>query len=99
MKTLKEIHKILQKQKPILHQKYGVKLINIFGSFVRGEQNVQSDLDVLIELEKPLQIDLIGLIEIEDYLSDLIGVKVEIVIKENLKKRIGKYILAEAIEV
>ncbi len=99
MKPLKEIHKILQTQKPILFQKYGVKLTNIFGSYVRNEQNSKSDLDILVELEKPVKIDLIDLIEMENYLSDLMKIKVEVVIKENLRERIGKHVLAEAIEI
>ncbi|KAA3599339.1 MAG: nucleotidyltransferase [Calditrichaeota bacterium] len=99
MKNLKEIRRVLQNEKPFLIQKYGIKDIKIFGSFVRGEQNSKSDLDILIDLEKPVKMDLIGLIELENYLSDLINIKVEISIKENLKQRIGKHILREAIEV
>lgn len=99
MKTLSEIQRILLQQKPILFEKYGVKEIGVFGSYVHREQKKVSDLDILIELEKPIQIDLIGFIEMENYLSDLLGVKVDLVMKEDLKRRIGKHILNEVIRI
>jgi uncharacterized protein len=46
MKTLHEIESILRDQKPILRQRFKVKEIGIFGSFVRGEQKDTSDLDL-----------------------------------------------------
>lgn len=72
-------------------------MIGIFGSYVRGEQRPDSDLDILIELERPPQISLIGLVELELYLSELLGIRVDLAIKKNLKPRIGKHILQEVI--
>ena len=95
MKSLEEIRQILSDQKSYLAEKYGVKEIGIFGSYVRNEQNINSDIDILIELERPPRISLIGLVELEYYLSDLLECKVDIAIKKNLKKRIGKRILEE----
>jgi predicted nucleotidyltransferase len=95
MKSLDEIQQILQQQKPILAKKYGVKEIGVFGSYVRGEEKNTSDIDILVELEKPIRIDLIAFIEMENYLSDLLGIRVDLVLKENLKPRIGKQILDE----
>lgn len=66
---------------------------------VRGEQKEGSDLDILVELKRPFSIDLIGFIEMENYLSDLPGIKVDRVIKEDLKPRIGRHILSETIEL
>jgi predicted nucleotidyltransferase len=97
MRTLAEIKKILHTQKPYLAQKYGVTEIGVFGSYVRGEQTQTSDLDILVELEKPVRIDLLDLIEMENYLGRLLQVKVDIVIKENLKRRIGRQILQETV--
>jgi predicted nucleotidyltransferase len=99
MKALAEIKQILREQKPFLAQEYGVKVVGVFGSYVRDEQRADSDLDVLIELERPPKISLIGLVELEQYLSDLLGVKVDVAIRTNLKKRIGKRILNEVIPV
>jgi predicted nucleotidyltransferase len=53
MKTLAEIKRILEAEKPYLARKYGVTEISVFGSYVRGEQRPESDLDILIELEDP----------------------------------------------
>ena len=97
MKNLNQIKQILKQQKPYLYEKYGVKEIGIFGSYVRNEQTPQSDLDVLINFEEPIKIGLLGLIGMENYLSDLTGIKVNVAIKKNLKRRIGKHILREVI--
>jgi predicted nucleotidyltransferase len=97
MKTLDEIAEILQAQKPLLAQEYGVREIGVFGSYVRHEQRPDSDLDVLIEFEQPTRIGLIALVGLENYLSDLLGVKVDLVIRKNLKRRIGEHILQEVV--
>lgn len=97
MKTLAEIRQILQSQKPYLAGEYGVTVIGVFGSYARGEQGPDSDIDILIELERPPRISLIGLVELEHNLSDLVGVKVDVSIKKNLRKRIGKRILSEVV--
>ncbi len=99
MKTLTEIKQILQAQKPYLAERYGVIEIGIFGSYVRGEQGPDSDLDVLIELEDPPRISLLDLVSLQNYLSDLFGIKVEVTLKGNLRKRIGRRILQEVVPV
>lgn len=95
MKDLTEIKEILQAQKPHLYQKYGVTEIGVFGSYVRGEQRPDSDIDILIELERPPKIGLMGLVGLELYLSELLDQKVDIAIRKNLRKRIGRRILSE----
>jgi predicted nucleotidyltransferase len=99
MKTLAEIRHILQAQKPYLAERYGVVELGVFGSYVRGEQRPDSDLDVLIELEKPPRISLIGLVELEYDLSEALGLKVDVALKKNLRKRIGQRILSEVIPI
>jgi predicted nucleotidyltransferase len=71
----------------------------VFGSYVRGEQRCDSDVDILIELERPPRISLIGLVELEHYLSDVLGMKVDVAIKRNLRKRVGERILSEVVPV
>ena len=95
MKILNEIQQTLREQKPYLAEKFGVRIVGVFGSYVRQEQRPDSDLDLLIELDRPPKISLIGLVELEDYLSQILGVKVDLAIKTNLKKRIGMRILQE----
>jgi predicted nucleotidyltransferase len=99
MKTAAEITRILQSQKPYLAERYGVTATGIFGSYVRNEQRPDSDLDILIELEDPPRISLLGLVNLENYLTDLLGVKVEVAIKKNLKPRLSPYILHEVVMV
>jgi len=99
MQRLDEIQQTLREQKPYLAEKFGVKIVGVFGSYVRQEQHADSDLDILIELDRPPRISLIGLVELEDYLSQLLGVKVDLAIKTNLKKRLGKRILQEVVPV
>jgi predicted nucleotidyltransferase len=99
MKSLDEIQQTLREQQPYLAEKYGVRIVGVFGSYVRQEQRLDSDLDLLIELDRPPKISLIGLVELEDYLSQILGVDVDLAIKTNLKKRIGKNILKEVVPI
>lgn len=81
----------------MLRSRYGVRSLAIFGSFVRGEQQPGSDLDVLVEFERTPS--MLGYLELEATLSKIAGVEVDLVIKRALKPRIGRRILAEAIPV
>ena len=99
MKTLTEIKSILQAQKPFLYERYGVKEISVFGSYVRDEQEKSSDLDILVDLSETPSIDLLDLVNLEYYLSDLLEIEVDVAIKSSLKKRIGQRILNEAVAV
>jgi uncharacterized protein len=97
MKTLKEIQTTIESVKPVLRERFKVKTIGVFGSYVRGEQKQQSDIDVLVEFEEP--IGLFEFMNLEFYLSDLLDTKVDLVSKKALKPYIGKRILEEAIIV
>jgi predicted nucleotidyltransferase len=99
MKTLGEITEILEAEKDYLADTYGVAELGVFGSYVRGEQRPNSDVDILIELERPPRISLIGLVELVGYLSDRLGLDVDVALKKNLKKRIGERILNEVVPV
>jgi uncharacterized protein len=95
MKTLQEIESILRVEKPILRLRFRVKEIGIFGSFVRGEQKDTSDLDLLIDFEEP--IGLIRYVGLQNYLSDRVGERVDLITKSGLKPRISGHILKEVI--
>ena len=99
MKTLDEIRHILQAQKPYLAERYGVIEVGVFGSYVRRDQRPDSDVDILIELERPPRISLLGLVDLEYHLSDLLGADVDVAIKKNLRKRTGRRILGEVVSV
>jgi predicted nucleotidyltransferase len=93
MKTFEEIKEIIQRHKEELRKEYGVTVIGIFGSYVRGEQGDQSDLDILIELERPM--GFVRFIKLENLFTRLIGIKVDLVTKKALKPYIGQRILQE----
>jgi len=95
--NLERITNILKEHKEELKEKYGVKEIGMFGSYVRGEYKEKSDLDILVEFEEEAKIGLLKFVNMENYLSELIGMKVDLVEKSALKPRIGKQILKEVI--
>ncbi|MHA1239069.1 MAG: nucleotidyltransferase family protein [Candidatus Odinarchaeia archaeon] len=97
--SLDEIKRILKKHESELKEKYRVKEIGVFGSWVRGEQREGSDIDILVEFYPDAEMDLITFVELEEYLSDLLGIKVDLVMKSALKPRIGKRILREVIYI
>jgi len=95
--TVEEIRKILREHKDELRKKYGVLEIGIFGSYVRGEQEKDSDVDILVEFIPSDKTSLLEFVGLEIYLSELLGIKVDLVEKKALKPRIGKHILAEVV--
>jgi len=97
LKDIIAIKKKIEEQKSILEKEYKVKEIGIFGSYVRGEQKGKSDIDILVEFSQP--VGLFTFLELEEYLTELIGIKVDLVSKKALKPRIGKNILKEIILV
>lgn len=99
MKDLTELRERISDQAPYLKERYGVRVIGVFGSYVRNEQQPESDLDILIELDRPPKISLIGLVELEHYLTDVLGVPVDIAIRKNLKRRIGERIMREVVQI
>ena len=98
-KSLDRIKEILKKHEKELKEKYGIKEIGIFGSYLRGEVKEESDLDILVEFKPDAKISLLEFVELENYLSDLLGVKVDLVEKSALKPRIGKRILSEVVYI
>ncbi|WP_297091526.1 nucleotidyltransferase family protein [Thermococcus sp.] len=93
VRTLRDVQRVLRVHKEELRERYGVKRIGVFGSYSRGEQKEDSDVDILVEFEKP--IGLIDFIRLQEYLESLLGVKVDLVTKGALKKRIKERILQE----
>ena len=95
--SLKKYLEILHEQIPMLAERYSVETLDVFGSYVRDEHEKDSDLDILVTFkEEP---SLLTFIAIENYLSDLLGVKVDLVMKDSLKPVIGQTILREAVPV
>jgi hypothetical protein len=82
---------------PLLKEKYKIKTLQVFGSYIRGKQKKGSDLDILVEFSRT--IDLFTFIELEDFLSKNLGIKVDLVMKDTLKPRIKDRILKEAVPI
>jgi uncharacterized protein len=93
MKALQEIKQIISAHKRQLADDYHVSTIGIFGSYVSGLSSENSDIDILVEFEKP--VGFVKFIRLENYLSNLIGVKVDLVTKKALKPYMGQNILRE----
>ncbi len=92
-KDIEKYRKQLYEMLPQLKKEYNVSYIGLFGSYVRGENTPKSDLDVLVEFSRTPTI--FRFVHLENYLSDSLGVKVDLVMKDSLKPNIGKYILKE----
>lgn len=84
----------LRKELPKIKSQYNVTTLEVFGSIVRREQKANSYLDILVTFSQSPS--LFKFIESEDYLSEIIGVKVDLVMKSSLKPTIGKRIISEA---
>lgn len=95
MKTVEEIRTIIRGHKDVLAERYGVSVIGMFGSYVRGEQRGGSDLDLLAEILRP--ISLLELVGAEIYLSETLGVKVDLIPKRSLREELREIILKEAV--
>ena len=87
----------LRDELPLLIARYRVESLGLFGSYLHGTQRPDSDLDVLVRFSEPPS--LLRLIELENYLSDRLGVKVDLVLRESLKPRMGERILQEVVPI
>ena len=97
MQDVSEIKKKILKELDYLKREFKVKEIGIFGSYIRGDAEEDSDLDILVTVD--LSIDLLAFIRLEDYLTEKLGIKVDLVMKDALKPYIGKEILKEVVYV
>ncbi|PKL65809.1 MAG: hypothetical protein CVV32_01005 [Methanomicrobiales archaeon HGW-Methanomicrobiales-3] len=96
-RSVDEIRQDLRSHLPELQARYGVTYLGIFGSFVRGEQTKTSDVDLLVEFDRPGT--LLDFIHLQNDLVDLLGVRVDLVEKSGLKPAIKPHVLAEVVPV
>ena len=94
---LEQIKQKLRRQLPQIKQQYQITQLGIFGSYIRGEATNQSDLDILVEFDPQAKFGLVTFCELENYLSELLAVKVDLVMKDGLKPHIGQNILQEVV--
>jgi len=95
MKNLKEIKKIIEEHRNELKTRFKVKEIGVFGSYVRGEQDSKSDIDILVDFDSE-GIGYFAFCDLEDYLKKMLKVrKIDLVTRGALKPLIGRHILGE----
>jgi predicted nucleotidyltransferase len=95
VRDLSDLQVPLQKLYPKLKQKYGIVKLGIFGSYVRNEQQEGSDLDLLVTFEETP--GLFQYIELENFISDALGIKVDLVMEDALKPTIKERVLSEVL--
>lgn len=88
----KQVKIVLVKEKPLLEKKFHVKTIGVFGSYARGEQTENSDIDILVEFSKPVGLEFIDL---KAHLEKLYGKQIDLATVKALKPQIKENILNE----
>ncbi len=87
----------LKELKPVIAIRYKAKEIGLFGSFVRGEQTANSDIDLLVEFEEGA--DLFDLVGLANYLEEALQQKVDVVPKRALRAELRESVLREVVAV
>lgn len=95
MKTKEEILGILKLELPYLNKSFNVKTIGLFGSFARGEQTKKSDVDLLVEFKAP--IGMFKFMELDEYLSGKLGIKVDLATPDALKSLIKPSVMGATV--
>ena len=95
--NLKSIIETLKRELPSLKEQFHINYLGIFGSFLRGEQTETSDLDILVSFS--ITPTLFQYVRLEELLSKILNVNVDLVMKDTLKPVIGKNILNEVKEI
>lgn len=80
---------------PDLRRRWPIRSLALFGSVVRDEARPESDLDVLVEFDRP--IDLFAFLALEEALAGLAGRRVDLVSRAALRRHMGQRILAESV--
>ncbi len=97
MKTRDQILNFLSQNKKLFRDRYHIIRIGLFGSYARGEQNLKSDVDLLVEFEENTQ-DLYELkLQLKEYLRKNLGIEVDICREKYIKPRIKNSILKETV--
>jgi len=94
MLTRDEILEKLKELKPFLAKEFSVQEIGLFGSYSENEQNIESDIDILVEFDKPIGWKFFTL---EKYLESVFNKKVDLVTKKALKKQLKNKIIKQTL--
>jgi predicted nucleotidyltransferase len=97
MKTVEQIRTAIRQHQDVLVERFGVRVVGIFGSYVRGGHRKRSDVDLLADIVRP--ISLLELIGAELYLSEVLGVKVDLIPKRDVREELRENIFREALSI
>jgi predicted nucleotidyltransferase len=97
MKNIREIKQRIASLKETLHREYGVSKLEFFGSYVRGEQREDSDIDVLVEFDR--DVSLLDIAKLQIFLSEQLGIKTDVVHKNCVREELKDVIFAEAVPI
>ena len=94
-KNSKDLNKIKKEIVRIL-KKHGIKKAGIFGSYVRGEQDEKSDIDIIIEPNKGMGLEFV---EVALELEKALGKKVDLLTYNSISPYLKEYILGEEVRI
>ena len=96
--TLDDVKRLIALEGPALHAR-GVTALYVFGSVANGNAGPTSDVDVMIDYDPTSGFDLIDLSGVHRRLSERLGVNVDVVIRDNIHRRIREQVFKEAVRV
>ena len=97
MKSFNEIRKILRSHEDELRVRYGITNLSVFGSVARQEVREGSDIDIIADI--PLHVNLFELMGAELFLSDLLGIDVDLISRKEIRQELRDRILAESVAI
>jgi len=96
MKSMNEMMKLLEEAKPDLARRFGVQRLAVFGSYARGDQREDSDVDILVEVDPSIGL---RFVDLADEIEAMLGVPVELVSRRAIKPRNWEVIERQLIDV
>jgi predicted nucleotidyltransferase len=97
MKSRDEIRSLIKQHQNFLAERYGVEIVGLFGSYAREDPKPESDIDLLAEILRP--ISLFEIVGAEIYLSEILGAKVDLIPKRDVRKELRETIFKEAVGI
>ena len=94
-----EIIDYLQRQQPYFYNTFGIKFVGLFGSFSRGDETKESDIDILYEIEKDRKLSMFKYLKVASQLENFFHKKIDLVIIDTLKPTVKEYIDKDLIYV
>ncbi len=84
MKDFETIRQLLSEHKQELRERFHIRRIALFGSWARGEPSEQSDIDILVEFDRPIGWEIV---DVHRYLEELLGMRVDLTTPLALKRK------------